>query len=310
MKILVMGSGAVGGYLGALLFRNGEDVTFVARGQHLDAIRKSGLRIESVAKGDFTIHPPATDRPDGSWKADLVLFCVKSYHNPEATEVIRPAVGDATSVLTLQNGLGSGDQLGEALGHEKVLLGAAYLEVMRKEPGVIAEVAGQHRAVFGEPKGGRTPRAEKVLEALQAAGTGAELSDDVLPALWSKLVFICGLSGMTCVTRSSFADVIDTPETFALIRLVVQEAAAVGGASGVKLDEGLVEATIAEYQDAKNELVSSMYLDLQRGNRLEIGSLNGAVARIGQEVGVETPVNEFITACLTIADNLAKSGPV
>ena len=127
MKILVMGAGAVGGYFGGVLSKSGEEVTFVARGQHLEAINRDGLRVESVASGDFTVHPPAIERPDGTWKADLALLYVKSYHNQQAMETMKPAVGDSTAILTLQNGIGSGDRLASIYGREKVLLGAAYI---------------------------------------------------------------------------------------------------------------------------------------------------------------------------------------
>ena len=129
-----MGSGGVGGYFGAVLHRDGHDVTFVARGQHLEAIRHNGLRIESVASGNFTIHSTATERPDGVWKADLALFCVKGYDNPGAMSIMAPAVGEDTTILTLQNGIGSGDELAAAFGRQKVLAGATYIDAAVKSP--------------------------------------------------------------------------------------------------------------------------------------------------------------------------------
>ena len=135
MKILVMGTGAVGGCFGGMLARAGHDVTFVARGANLEAIRSNGLRVESVAAGNFTVTPQVTDRAGDSGEADLVLFCVKSYDNEAAMEEMAGAVGDRTAILTLQNGLGSGDLLSDRFGREKVLLGAAYIEAARKAPG-------------------------------------------------------------------------------------------------------------------------------------------------------------------------------
>ena len=310
MKIMVMGSGAVGGYYGALLHQSGEQVRFVARGEHLRAIQKRGLQVESVARGGFTIHPDAVDRPDGSWQADLVLFCVKSYHNPEAIEAMRPAVGRDTSILTLQNGIGSGDELAVAFGREKVLLGASYVNAGRRAPGVVAELGGPSHIIFGEPDGGVTPRADEVRDVLQRASIAAELSPDVATAIWEKLVYICALSGMTCITNAPFSEVLDTPQTLDLTWRVLREAASVGRASGVSLSDTIVEETMDEFQSSEEELTSSMHLDLQRGNRLEVGVLNGAVVRIGKDVGVDTPVNEFITACLTVAHNRASAGAV
>lgn len=305
MKVLVMGAGAVGGYFGGVLARRGEDVTLIARGEQLKAIRERGLRVESAAHGTFVVHPEATEKADGTWQADLVLYCVKSYDSPQAIEAMRPAVGPATTVLTLQNGVGSGDALAAAFGRGRVLLGAAYIEAMRKAPGVVAQ-AGSQRIVFGEEDGRRTQRALRVLDTLKGAGIDAVLSPDIHRDLWNKLIFICALSGMSCITRASFADVLDTPETLELTWRVMREAEAVGRARGIPLDKDIVEATMAEFQATKQDLISSMYLDLQAGNPLELDVINGAVVRIGRELGVPTPVNEFIVACLRIANSRAQ----
>ena len=188
MKILVMGAGGVGGYFGGLLARSGEDVTFVARGEHLDTINRHGLRVESVAVGDFTVHPPAVERPDGTWEADVVLFCVKSYHNEAAIETIRPAVGEGTSILTLQNGVGSGDQLADAFGRDRVLLGAVYIDAMRKSSGVGAQIGGPCRIVFGQEDGQKSPGAVELQGVFQRASIDSYLSEDVLTELWNKLI--------------------------------------------------------------------------------------------------------------------------
>ena len=306
MKVLVVGSGAVGGYYGGVLSKSGEDVTLVARGEHLDAIRINGLRVESVASGDFTIHPSAVETPDGSWKADLALFCVKSYHNERAIEVMRPAIGDDTAILTLQNGIGSGDELAKAFGADKVLLGATYIDAMRRAPGVVAEVSGDNRIVFGEEDGRQTPRAIDIREAFLQAGVDIRMSSDVRKDLWDKLIMICALSGMMCITRGSLAEVLETPDALDLMWRVLREVEAIGRAKGVGLDDDVVESTMKPFQASKHDVISSMRLDLDAGNRLEVGVLNGAVARMGKEVGVATPVNEFITACLTVADNRAR----
>ena len=306
MKILVMGTGGVGGYYGGLLARSGQDVTFVARGEHLTAIQNEGLKIESESSGDFTVNADATDALDGTWFPDLLLFCVKGYDNDTAIDLIRPAVGTDTTVLTLQNGIGSGDRLADAFGSDRVLLGASYVDANRKGPGVVAETGGVARIVFGEPEGGVTPRAQGIHKALTGATIPAELSDDVQQGLWNKYVYICALSGMMCITRSTFAEILDTPETLALTWRVMREVEAVGRAKGVNLPPDVVQSTMATFQETKDGLWSSMRTDLDRGNRLEIGVINGAAARMGVETGVDTPVNSFIAACLTIADDQAR----
>ena len=308
MKILVMAAGAVGGYYGSLLARADNDVLFVARGENLEAIRRDGLRVESVTSGQFTVRGNAVERPDGSWQADFVLFCVKSYQNPQAIETIRPAIGDGTTILTLQNGIGSGAELSDAFGQDKALVGAAYVDAGRPEPGVFEEQGGVCRVVFAEQDGQPSERASKIQRALQAAGIESEIAEDINETLWSKLVYICALSGMTCVTRSSFKEVMETPRTAEAALRVMEEAAAVGKASGVNLADDAVEATMARLMADKDSLVSSMHADLEAGRPLELANLNGKVSELGRELGVATPINDMITAFLTPAHNRATAG--
>ncbi len=307
MKILIMGTGAIGGCYGGLLARSGQDVVFAARTDNLRVMRERGLRVESATFGDFTVRPQAVDALDGTWTADLVLFCVKGYHNEQAMEDVSPAVGDGTTILTLQNGIGSGEQLAQRFGAEKVLLGAAYIDAERTAPGVFAQRGSPPRIVLGEETGEISGRAQSVAEVLGGAGIDAEVSPNVLTALWSKLVYICALSGMSCITRASFTDVLETPETYAMTMQVMTEALKVGQASGVPLDDGLPGSVMAGFLEETDGLISSMHTDLMAGNPLEVSLINGAVARIGKDVGVDTPANSFITACLTIADNKARS---
>ena len=309
MKILVMGTGAVGGCFGGMLAHTGHDVTFVARGANLDAIRSNGLRVESVAAGNFTVTPPVMNSAGDSGEADLILYCVKSYHNEAAIDDMAVAVGDGTAILTLQNGLGSGDMLSERFGREKVLLGAAYIEAARKAPGVFAELGGDCLIVFGEQDGTESERAVRTKDTLESAKIHVELSTDVQTSLWTKLVGICAFSGMACITRASFADVLDTQETNDLTRQVMQEAADVALATGANLADDVVDSGMARLEAHKHESSSSMYLDLQAGNPLEVGVLNGAVSRYGRKAGVATPVNDFITACLAVADRTARVAP-
>ena len=305
MKILIMGTGAIGGCYGGLLARSGEDVVFAARGDNLKAIRERGLKVESETFGSFSVQPEAVDVLDGNWKADLVLFCVKGYHNEQAMRDVSPAVGGRTTILTLQNGIGSGDQLSDRFGADKVLLGAAYIDAERTEPGVFAQRGSPPRIVLGEVNGELSERAVAIADVLRTADIETELSTNVLTALWGKLVYICALSGMSCVTRSEFTNVLETPETYRMTMQVMNEALRVGQGSGVPLDDGLSDSVMAGFLQEKG-FISSMYNDLLAGNPLEVSLLNGAVARIGKEVGIETPANSFISACLAIADREAR----
>lgn len=306
MKILIMGTGAIGGCYGGLLARSGEDVVFAARSANLRAIRENGLRVDSSTFGEFTVHPEAVDTLDGAWTADLVLFCVKGYHNKQAMSDMSPAVGEGTTILTLQNGIGSGEQLAQRFGEEKALLGAAYIDAERTAPGVFAQRGSPPRIVLGEENGEYTDRSQAIADVLRGAEIETELSPNVLTALWSKLVYICALSGMSCITRGSFSDVLETPQTHAMTMQVMQEALKVGQANGVPLDDDLPDAVMAGFLEEKSGLISSMHTDLMAGNPLEVSLINGAVARIGKEVGVDTPANSFIAACLAIADNKAR----
>ena len=306
MKILIMGTGAIGGCYGGLLARGGGDVVLLARGDNLNAIRERGMQVDSETFGSFTVHPQAVDALDGSWNADLILFCVKGYHNEQALSDMSPAVGESTTILTLQNGIGGGEQIAKRFGSGSVLLGAAYIDAERTAPGIFAQRGSPPCIVLGEESGEETERAKAIADVLQCADIESEVSPNVLTALWSKLIYICALSGMTCITRASFSEVLETPETHALTVQVMTEALKVGQASGVPLDDGLVDSVMAGFQEEKSGLISSMHTDLMSGNPLEVSLINGAVARIGKEVGVDTPANSTIATCLTIADNRAR----
>ena len=307
MKILIMGAGAIGGCYGGLLARSGADVVFAARGGNLSAIQAHGVKVESDTFGDFTAHPQAVAQLDGAWTADLVLFCVKGYHNEQAMRDMSPAIGENTTILTLQNGIGSGDQLGRRFGNDKVLLGAAYIDAERTAYGVFAQSGSPPRIVLGEENGAISDRAQAIAAAFRNADIQTEVSPNVLTALWTKLIYICALSGMSCITRAPFGEVLATPETYDMALQVMQETHAVGNASGVPLADGIVDTVMANFLAETGGFVSSMQTDLMAGNPLEVSLLNGAVARIGKSLGVPTPANAFIAACLTIADNAARS---
>ena len=306
MKILIMAAGAVGGYLAGILNRSGEEVVAVARGANLEAILRDGLIVESVRSGNFTESVSAVDRLNGDWHADLIIFCVKSYHNEEAIRVITPAVKDSTTILTLENGIGSGDQLADAFGIDKILLGVAYIGARRIRPGVFGELTGNVRIVFGEEDGTHSQKAKKVHEILSKSGIDVELSSDVLKTLWDKLIYICALSGMASVTRASFLEINSLPRPHNLVRVVMEEVSQVGRALGVNLAEDVVESTMNYFKSVNFNVTSSMYDDLIAGNPLELNVLNGAIDRFGKDMGLLTPVNSFIYEVLSVADNNAR----
>lgn len=301
MKVLVMGSGAVGGYFGAALRRAGHDVVFIARGDHLKSMARSGLRVESSAAGTFDIDTRALERPPATWKADLVLYCVKGYDNSTAVHTISTAVGTDTVILTLQNGMGSIDALAAAYGRDAALPGLTYIDATRTGPGVVREFGLKPPdIVFGEEDGRGSDRVDEIREALDVEGVEVRVSDDITKELWSKFIYICGLSGSTCITRSTFDQVVTTPATLDLTRRIMREAYSVSEAKSVGIADDYVDDTVDYFVSIGGENTSSMYTDLMRGNPIEVEVLNGAVSRMGAELSIPTPANDFIATCLSL----------
>lgn len=306
MHIAVMGSGGVGGYLGGLLARTGHQTTLIARGEHLRAIRERSLVVESARSGVFTVHPSATDDPSSVGTVDLVLFCVKTYSNPEAIPAIAPLMGPQSVVLTLQNGVDNGEQLAAMYGQQRVMAGAIYLESRIKAPGVIAQSGPLCRVVFGELDERDTPRGHTLEEVFRQAGVDAVFTTALRKELWSKLLFIASMSGVACLARTPIGEWMEFPPTRDLFVRAMQEVEQVARALDIPLEKDIVPRTLEITYRFRREALSSMQIDLFQGRRLEVGSLNGAVSRFGKQVGVPTPVHDTITAVLSLADEQAK----
>jgi 2-dehydropantoate 2-reductase len=299
MRIAIMGAGAVGGYVGAQAAQVGHVVSFIARGAHLEAIRQRGLRVQA-ADGEVVAKGVATDDPAQVGPVDLVLFCVKSYDTDAAAAAMKPLIGPGTLVVPLQNGVESEERIARAIGPGHVLGGSARVIAVIEEPGVI-RVRSVASVVFGEIDGAITPRAERLLEALKAVpGCKISLTDDVVGALWSKLIFICGVGGMTSLCRSPIGPVVALEETRGMLEQAMRECEAVARARGVRLAGDVVEKQFRLALTLAPDAKSSMLHDLERGKRLEVEALNGAIARYGREAGVATPVNAAICAVLKL----------
>ena len=298
MRIAVMGTGGTGGYFGGLLARAGEEVTFVARGAHLETIRKNGLAIKSVLAGDFTIPATATDNPSDIGPVDCVLFCVKAYDNAGATDRIRPLIGPETVVLSVQNGIDNEEQIGNVVGPEHVVGCVSYVSSTIDSPGVIAQTAGPGKIVLGEMEGGTSHRTEALQSMLQNSGITAEVHSDIQVALWQKFLAICGVNGVTALTRLPMGDILACEETRNLMRGTMEEVEAVARAKGAKLPEECVDQSMDFFSSLEPSLRGSMYYDLAAGRRLELDVLNGTVVRLGGAHGVPTPINFAIYAAL------------
>jgi 2-dehydropantoate 2-reductase len=298
VKIAIFGSGGVGGYFGAKLAAAGEDVTFLARGAHLKAMQDGGLHVESP-QGSF--HLPtvqATDRPQAVGPVDVVLFTVKMYDVDASAATLQPMIGPHTVVITLQNGVEAMDMVAAHVGAGHVAGGAAYVVVVVDQPGHLRHTTAQS-LVFGERDGRRSDRLVAFEQAGKRAGFGAKVSTQVEADLWIKFVRLSTWSGMTSVTRSPMGVVRDDPTLFAMMMTAIDEAIAVGTARGITLPPDLVETTLGMIRNFPAASKSSMLEDLERGRRLELPWLSGAVVRLGKAVGVPTPTHQFITAVLT-----------
>ena len=297
MRIAVMGTGGVGGYFGGLLARAGHQVTFVARGSHLAAIREHGLRIESTLDGTFTVHGQAVEETSQAGRQDLVLFTVKMYDNAPAIAATRPLVGPDTIVLTLQNGIDNGEQLVAALSAAPVMIGSAYLEGRVKEPGVVTQ-GGPGIAAFGERTPGLTQRGQRLLGMFREAGWRVELHENMPGILWRKFAYIAGSAAVCAATNSDYQEMRAVPETRAVIQQAIAEVLAVGRARGAPILEDSLAWAMAALDQFPGSGRASLAKDFLAGNRVELDGITGAVVRLAREAGVPVPVNETLYAVL------------
>ena len=300
MKIAIMGAGGVGGYFGARLARSGCDVTFIARGEHLAAIKARGLRVTSPG-GDIQVeNAKATSDPSEVGKVDLVIFGVKLWDTEAAAEAIRPLVGADTAVISFQNGVVKDDLLAASLGKKAIVGGACYIAASIAEPGVIAHNGAMQKLVFGEYDGSESDRLRQFHSACQGAGIEAEVSRNIRKTIWEKFIFLVGLSASTATTRRPIGEVRADTGARHLLATVMQEAVAVGIAEGVALPADFVEDRLRFCDQLPATMTSSMHHDLERGNRLEVQWLSGDVSRRGERLGIPTPVNRAVYDILSL----------
>jgi 2-dehydropantoate 2-reductase len=301
MKIAVMGSGGVGGFYGGHLAHVGCDVTFVARGAHLKAMREHGLKIESAAHGD--IHVPkvkVTEDPATIGPVDLVIIAVKLWDIETTANAIKPIVGPHTGVLSLQNGVIKDDILRRAFGDKAVMGGVGYVATHISRPGVIHQTGTLQRLLFGEYDGSRSERAETLYAAALRTGIEPELSADIRKTLWEKYVFLVGLSGSTTTMRSTIGPIRENPQTRAFLHDLMRETVAVGRAHGVALPGDYADQRMTFADSVAPDMTSSMHHDLEGGNRLEVAWLSGGVLQLGKAVKVPTPANRAVWDMLAL----------
>lgn len=295
MQIAVVGTGGLGGAYGTLFARAGHDVSFIARGDNLVAMRANGLTFKSPTLGDGTLPVRATDDPREIGPVDLVLFCVKTYDLDDAARLMRPLVGPRTMVLPIQNGVDTAVRLALYVPPQQVLGGIAYLSARVEAPGVILHAEG-NRLFFGELAGGSSPRVERLLAAAEQTALVPSLRTSIREDLWIKFVGICSAS-LTALTRLPVGAILATEEGRELYLGIMQEVAAVGRSCGVKLTDEAIAQRFESVCRAPN-MRASQYWDLEAGRRLELESLNGAAVRLGRERKVPTPLNFAVYAAL------------
>ncbi|MDO9128766.1 MAG: 2-dehydropantoate 2-reductase [Anaerolineales bacterium] len=306
MKIAIMGSGAIGAYYGGLLARAGNEVTFIARGAHLEAIRKNGLQIKS-GYGDFLVKPAqATDNPLEIGPVELALVCVKTPDTEQAARAIRPLISPQTAVMSLQNGIDAAERIGAVIGMEHMLGAATWISAAIEAPGVVRHFSQFRRIVFGELDGQTTRRAQAVLERLQGSGAMAELSSDISKVLWTKFVFISAASAAGSLTRLEMGDYRTVPETRSLLIAIMREVEALARAQNIALDDDVVEKSLAFIDASAPSIKASMQRDIETGHVSELEAIIGVIGRKGRELGLPTPVSDIVYAALLPIDLKAR----
>ncbi len=307
MKIAIFGSGGVGGYFGSRLAQAGQDVTFIARGAHLAAIKESGLRVDSIG-GDFAVNPAqATDSPQSIGNVNLVILAVKAWQLDSAIEQMKPLVGEGTIILPLLNGMEHMDTLLTAFGRKHLLGGLCRISVLVAAPGHIRHVGVPPFIAFGELDNSKSARVDSLKEMFAALdGITVDVPADINIAMWEKFVFISGTSGVGAFTGLTIGQFRADPETRAMLFNAMNETAAVARARGAALSEGFVSDTMKRIDATQPDVMASMQKDMMAGRPSELNEQTGAVIRMGRAAGVPTPTHEAIYAKLLPLENKAR----
>src|SRR5450755_5106112 len=298
MRIAVVGAGGVGGGFGAALAKAGADVVFIARGAHLAAMKKEGLKVQGGRGETHLVPTRATDDPADIGKVDIVLFCVKPWDVESAGQAIKPLIGPDTAVIPLQNGIDAAERLIPILGSKAVMGGVAQISASIIAPGVIQQVGTFMRMIFGELDGSKSRRAEDFLALCLKSGFDATLSDQILTELWMKFILLASNAGVMALTRQPIGKLRDDPDLRPIFMAAWRETIDVGRARGVALPADALEKILDFTSHAPPAMKPSMALDLERGNRLELPWLGGKVVELGRQLGVPTPTHSMMYAML------------
>jgi len=301
MTFAIYGTGGVGGFFGGKLARNGSDVHFIARGSHLEAMKKSGLRIIST-DGTWVVPPgKMTDEPREIGPVDVILFCVKSYDTETAARQLQPLIKESTIVISLQNGIDNEEKIEASINTGIVYGGVANIYSTIQSPGIISETGGPKKLIFG-PLHPETPEiallARNILSTMLDAKIVAEFSGNIRTALWKKFIFITGVGGLTALSRLTLGEILKTSETCALLEDAMKETAAVAHGLGISIEPSYIDSVFETLEKFNNETRSSLYYDLSHGKPMEIEALAGTVVRLARELGISTPIQDTIYSSL------------
>ncbi len=307
MKIAVFGAGGVGGYFGGRLAQAGHDVTFIARGKHLGAIKNGGLRVESI-NGDFIIpQAKATDDPSGIGEMDLVLVSVKAWQVLDAAHAIKPMIGGTSTVLPLENGIEAAAELAVVLGSQHIVGGLCKIISYIGEPGLIRHVGAKPYIAVGELDGSDSPRVGEICDAFDSAGVSIEKMDNIQAAIWEKFLFIASWSGVGAVTRAPVGAIRTYQPTRELLARSMKEITRLAIAQGVVLPDDVIEKNVNFIDSLPPESTTSMQRDIQDGRPSELEAQCGAVVRLGEQHNIATPVNSFIYHSLSLMERVVRS---
>lgn len=293
MRIAIIGTGGVGGYLGAKLWKAGNEVVFVARGEHLRAMQQNGLKLQSP-EGDFLVRATFTDNLEKVEPFDLIIIAVKSFDTISVARLAKSAVKDDTMILSIQNGVENEDILARHLGKQHVLTGIAYIFSTICEPGIIRHEGGTGKFKIGEMDGTISARCNQLKETFLNAGMKCETVENIQRILWEKWIFICGLGGMTAYSRKSIGEILADAHLRSMLSEVIHEATSIARAKKIDPFTNTEEKAIAHYERLPFPSTSSMYYDITHNKRIEVEALNGAVVRFGKELKISTPANQKI----------------
>ncbi len=306
MKIVVVGAGGVGGYFGGKLAQSGNDVTFLVRGAHLDAIRNNGLTVKSM-KGDFHVSPDATDAVDDIHKPDLIIIAVKSWQLEDVAQQIKPIIGTNTMVLPLQNGADNTERLMGILKPESVLAGLCRIVSKIEAPGIIDHFAFEEpEIIFGENDNSITDRLKELYKTFAEARIESRISDHIHLEIWKKFLFITTISGIGALTRAVFGEMRKDENLRNIMYQTANEIVVIANAKNIALTNQDIEKTFAAIDKTIYDTTASMQRDIMEGKPSELDNFNGYIVRMGKQLHILTPANAFIYHCLLPQEKKAR----